>query len=348
MPADPGRSPAVLLLLLPLQGLRAECPSASARQREPQLSFAHGGNADFRGRSSQFYCLLSAPGLAINVKTEGITSPPISPIGASGSVATEVHLVARVSAPWRTVTASVRGMQLGASSGGHALYGACGDRPFDIQGGEAYTCGELSVERASSNATLAFGSWRAIISAHREGGHASRLSVTLQGREDADAHILPHGLLGQSFSTPLLQHGRLDVYPTAGRFTSPPGTEGGIEGTVADYKVSSAYATGFVFSRFDAQRANASASAALLDARSEATAAEAAGAARLEASFDPVRAPTESQMPCPLVLPRRSFIKVNFTGRVSELLGRGGLRSASAQGDEVATADGLSPARHMS
>jgi len=38
--------------------------------QDPHLSFAHGGKADFRGRHGALYNFLSAPGLAVNVKTE--------------------------------------------------------------------------------------------------------------------------------------------------------------------------------------------------------------------------------------------------------------------------------------
>ena len=40
---------------------------------DPHLHFAHGGTADFRGRSGTYYNFFSAPGLAVNVKTEDAT-----------------------------------------------------------------------------------------------------------------------------------------------------------------------------------------------------------------------------------------------------------------------------------
>ena len=39
--------------------------------KDPHLSFAHGGRADFRGRNGTFYNFFSAPGLAVNIKIEG-------------------------------------------------------------------------------------------------------------------------------------------------------------------------------------------------------------------------------------------------------------------------------------
>lgn len=44
-------------------------PPASV-DKDPHLHFAHGGRADFRGKHGQMYAFFSAPGLAVNVKTE--------------------------------------------------------------------------------------------------------------------------------------------------------------------------------------------------------------------------------------------------------------------------------------
>ena len=41
--------------------------------QDPHLSLPRGGRADFRGRDGQYYCFLSAPRLAINIKTEDAT-----------------------------------------------------------------------------------------------------------------------------------------------------------------------------------------------------------------------------------------------------------------------------------
>jgi len=34
-------------------------------EKDPHIHFAHGGQADFRGRDGQLYAFLSAPGLAV-------------------------------------------------------------------------------------------------------------------------------------------------------------------------------------------------------------------------------------------------------------------------------------------
>ena len=46
-----------------------EDPNGGAQQ-DPHLHFAHGGRADFRGQHGAYYNFFSAPGLAVNVKTE--------------------------------------------------------------------------------------------------------------------------------------------------------------------------------------------------------------------------------------------------------------------------------------
>ena len=47
--------------------------AAAVPPQDPHLSFPYGGTADFRGRDGQYYCFLSAPRLAINIKTEDAT-----------------------------------------------------------------------------------------------------------------------------------------------------------------------------------------------------------------------------------------------------------------------------------
>ena len=46
---------------------------AAVPPQDPHFSFPYGGTADLRGRDGQYYCFLSAPRLAINIKTEDAT-----------------------------------------------------------------------------------------------------------------------------------------------------------------------------------------------------------------------------------------------------------------------------------
>ena len=63
---------------------------------DPHIAFAHGGRADFRGRHGQLYAFFSAPGVAVNLKTEDATFDAKRPSGAvltvDGSFITEAAL----------------------------------------------------------------------------------------------------------------------------------------------------------------------------------------------------------------------------------------------------------------
>ena len=75
---EPKRDPLPLSVMLSvlagssLGSFGDACPTANG-VRDPHLHFAHGGSADFRGRHNALYNFLSAPGLALNVKTEEST-----------------------------------------------------------------------------------------------------------------------------------------------------------------------------------------------------------------------------------------------------------------------------------
>ena len=74
----------------------AVCPPGLSPQQW-RLHFAHGGRADFRGRQRQCYSIFSAPGLAVNARTEdAIFDLHDGKLEVNGSFITEAHLVARV------------------------------------------------------------------------------------------------------------------------------------------------------------------------------------------------------------------------------------------------------------
>lgn len=50
-------------------------------------------------------------------------------------------------------------------------------------------------------------------------------------------------------------NGEEDAFPESGEYTTHAQAKGAIEGDYTDYKVASAYATDFKFSRFDSQKA---------------------------------------------------------------------------------------------
>ena len=84
----------------------------------------------------------------------------------------------------------------------------------------------------------------------RKSGPSHRLDLTFKQIGDAAARSLPHGIIGQSFSTNGPRHGKQDVYPSSGRIATSAMAEGAIEGDAAMYEVARPYATEFAFSRF--------------------------------------------------------------------------------------------------
>jgi len=88
-------------------------------------------------------------------------------------------------------------------------------------------------------------------------GHISgplhRLDISFHAKDNAASRSLPHGLVGQSFSSTASRWGNVDEYPAEGHFTTAAMAEGAIEGEAAMYEVAAADATSFAFSRFDAQ-----------------------------------------------------------------------------------------------
>ena len=71
-------------------------------------------------------------------------------------------------------------------------------------------------------------------------------------RYDVDSDpVAPHGLFGQSYDRDdVAIDGAMDTNRTNDATTHANG-EGAIEGSIADYRMASAFATDFAFSRFD-------------------------------------------------------------------------------------------------
>jgi len=229
-------------------------------EKDPHIHFAHGGQADFRGRDGQLYAFLSAPGLAVNLKTQDATFdvPNIhsssNTLLVDGSFITEVHLIALVGgAKRKLLRASCLGGEIDENN--HlAVRGDCGGRPFYVKRGGRRTCDELTVRVRHASATISAGNWSVAIKGARSyatAGPEHRLDLGFSAMGDFAARNQPHGLFGQSFSSPLPRVGKVDVYPTSGHFRTSAMAEGAIDGEAASYEVASPYATAFHFTRFD-------------------------------------------------------------------------------------------------
>ena len=159
-----------------------------------------------------------------------------------------------------------------------------------------------------ASASFSLGNWSVSVRGNhvydRVAGPEHRLDVTIHAAGDVAARHLPHGLVGQSFSSATPRAGAIDAYPDAGRFTTTAMAEGAtrrrgrgegcgrpdltpravrvgaIDGEPAHYEVPTAHATSFTFSRFASDEATrldpALVAAADASARSEEAAAEAA------------------------------------------------------------------------
>ena len=230
----------------------------SARQ-DPHLAFARGGNADFRGRSGAYYAFFSAPGLALNVKTENATFTLLNGrLVVHGTFITEAHLVADVGgAKRKPATASFWGSLLNDFNTGYGFVnGSCGYfGSFSVHVAHTRHCEELSIEVRYSSAVFQVRGWavtvRGSFAYDRISGPRHRLDTSISAQGNAPERDLPHGLIGQSFSSSEPRNGKQDVYPAAGRFATSAQAEGAIEGTAAMYEVESPFATRFAFSRFD-------------------------------------------------------------------------------------------------
>jgi len=236
------------------------CPTANG-VRDPHLHFAHGGSADFRGRHNTMYNFLSAPGIALNVKTEESTFMLNGgKLTVDGTWMTEAHVIA-ISRPkgktrGKIATASFWASKLNSfNTGTDQVNGTCDGRPFVLGMGFDTECEEMRFAVGYSTSTWTIHEW--IISVHGTrssprliSGPAHRLDISLRAKEPVAAS-LPHGLVGQSFATPGLSRiGLKDHYPASGRFRTSAMAEGAIDGEAKEYEVPSAHSTRFAFSRF--------------------------------------------------------------------------------------------------
>ena len=107
-----------------------------------------------------------------------------------------------------------------------------------------------------------------------------RLDISFSAAR-GEARSLPHGIIGQSFSSSAPRQGRVDEYPAEGRFTTQAMAEGAIEGEASMYELPFAHAVDFAFSRFNAESLAPSLANIGTDVALEASANEAVGRATI-------------------------------------------------------------------
>ena len=160
--------------------------------------------------------------------------------------------------------------------GWKTVNGTCGGNFFRIGKQASKQCEELTFAMKSSSGNATVGGWVVSIRGspvyNRISGPHHRLDLSFHSIGDAGARYHPHGLIGQSYSSPLPRVGRTDDYPTEGYFKTSAMAEGAIDGEADNYEMPAAYATRFVFSRFDAPLEKSTAKPLLLGG--DATSAE--------------------------------------------------------------------------
>ena len=124
---------------------------------DPHVHFAHGGQADYRGEDDAIVCFFSAPGIALNIKTEDATfTPPWwRDTTIDGSYITEAHLVARVGGAkrkWANIS-FIASRLTEYNTGPDFIAGSCGGHAFSFGLGTTLRrCEELSIKPHYSSA----------------------------------------------------------------------------------------------------------------------------------------------------------------------------------------------------
>lgn len=226
---------------------------------DPHLALAHGGRADFRGRSGALYNFVSSQSAHMNVKTEDATFR-LGELTVHGSFMTEIHVVAR--AGDRLLNVSYWGSELNDNGWGWRMVtGSCGGAAFTMWPHTTRDCAGSKVSIDMATVTIDVPEWTFTIQNRpvykRISGPKHRLDMAAQPKvDDADFAVQPHGIIGQSFDGDgRPRFGKLDQYPprnVAREFTTTAMAEGAIDGVAAHYEVRGPYAVDGQFSRFGA------------------------------------------------------------------------------------------------
>lgn len=242
-------------------------PPGGQGNGDPHLKFAHGGTADFRGEDGVLYNFLSAPGIALNVKTEDVDFwTKNHSLLVHGSLMTEAHVV----------TPQLQ-MSYWASKIGDApvvwINGTCGGAPFRMGPKQKLTCGDANVTTGYSRACVTTSDWNVSVLAQSLVPPVWDMITPKKNRLDVEiskrSNVISHGILGQGFTREKRQ-GKTDKYPEHGEFTTmidmlwilvrlcydlvTSRHVTTIEGTHEQYKVSSEYAVNTHFSLFHSER----------------------------------------------------------------------------------------------
>jgi len=244
-------------------------PAPVSIVKDPHLSFAHGGKADFKGEHMSWYNFLSAKNTSINLLfVHAEFKNPFKLVHGSHmaqiamTVRTmltgkifKIEFAASASPPYAvhvrdeagTIVKSVthgsgsfvyENLVVSVREKKHGVFGSHGAMAL-------INTGRWMVEAAS----------KAFPNAEQNPGKAL-LDVQLNPLYDADHDVVaPHGLIGQSWDGDNIGiDGAQDDYKWS-EVTTKAMAEGAIEGVASDYEMEDKFATAFKFSRFDAVKA---------------------------------------------------------------------------------------------
>ena len=244
-------------------------PSPTAKSTgDPHFTLGHGGHADFRGEHGAYWNLLSARHISLNAKTMNSTfrlrgatvhgtffteacSTLLVTEPSTGRLAnlTLIHNTSEVVNPnhwgWRTLRGTYDGKPFVVYPKSHRTFGA----------------GGVNVTMDLVTSVITTKEWFVNVSHmpvyNRIDGPKHRLDVRIKPRvEEALLSTGPHGLIAQSFDGDgETTHGKQDVYPLTGEFTTSAQAEGAIEGDYTMYRMRSPYAYDYRFSRFHSMHA---------------------------------------------------------------------------------------------
>ena len=188
------------------------------------------------------------------------------------------------------------------NTGPNFVNGTCGGGPFFLGMGEGRSCEEFSMKVGFSSVVFRVDGWTFTVLGNWVYGSISgpthRLDVTFKGKGDAASRYLPHGIVGQSFTSDMARHGLRDFYPLSGRVRTRAQAEGAIEGDASMYEVAGPFATEFRFSRFTAALVAVSSGDASAINDGDASAISDGDASAVEAAYAPPSVRRLAEAPC--------------------------------------------------
>jgi len=233
---------------------------------DPHLVLPGGGQADFRGTNNTLYSFVSAPGVAVNVRTNDADFHyKEGKLLVHGSFLSEVHF--NFDNTWKLTFSALRMNQHNYAwnmvtswcyLNGTYRYREPVPINFGLHG--RASCGEYRAVCGYSSMNLTHPDWEFRVASQPVYNwvsgpkHRVDLKFLPKRRVMAVHGIVGQGLIGKPRS------GKTDKYPTRAELGKVPGkideftttamAEGAIDGAAKDYVVSEPYATTFKYSKF--------------------------------------------------------------------------------------------------